>query len=132
MLEDRVVALFAARYCREPQAFDRRVETRQAVGFTVNEALIALFEGFVAQLHDEELGQIGEVHLQEVVLLEILKLGANGKEFDHAASLVALDLVRNNGLQVDSAERTSSGRKARIFHEVDSKSRHPGGAALSL
>jgi uncharacterized membrane protein len=46
-------------------------------GFAINEALIALFQGLVAELHTEELGQIGEVHLQEVVLLEIFKLGAS-------------------------------------------------------
>jgi hypothetical protein len=99
MLEDCVARLSAARYCREPQAFDLRVESRQAVGFPMNKALIALFQGLVAELHAEELGQIGEVHFEEVILLEIFELGANGKELDDPASLVSLDLVCDNGLR---------------------------------
>ena len=58
------------------------LRVRQAVGFVVNEALMALFQGLVAELHDEELTKIGEVHFQEVVLLEILEFGTNGKELD--------------------------------------------------
>lgn len=94
--KDCVVALFTARYCREPQVLDLRVKGRQAVGLTIDEGLIALFQGLVAELHDEELDKVGEVHLQEVILLQLLEFGANGKEFDDAASLVALDLVRDN------------------------------------
>jgi hypothetical protein len=35
---------------------------------------------------------------QEVVLLKILEFGANGKELDYVASLIAFDLVRDNGV----------------------------------
>ena len=86
---DCIVRFDAARYCREPQAFDRRVETRQAVRFTVNEALIALFQGLVTELHDEEFSKVGEVHFQEVSLLQLLEFGTDGKKFNAAASLVA-------------------------------------------
>ena len=88
MLEDRLMNRLTARYCREPQAFDLGVESRQAVGLVLNEALIAFFQGLVAQLHDVELGQIREVHLQEVVLLEILEFEAGAQEFDDPPSLV--------------------------------------------
>ena len=70
----------AARYCPEPQAFDRRVDTRQAVRFRVNEALIALFQGLVTELHDEEFSKLGEVHFQEVSLLQLLEFGTDGKK----------------------------------------------------
>jgi hypothetical protein len=85
--KDFVVALFA-RYCREPQAFDLGVQFHQAVGLVIDEVLIALFQGLIAQLHDVELGQIGEIHLQEVILLKILELEAGAQEFNDPASLV--------------------------------------------
>ena len=91
------MALFAARYCREPQALELSVQFRQAVGLVVNVVLVARFQAFPAELHEEELNQVGEVHFQEVVLLEILEFGTDAQEFDAPASLVApepLCLVR--------------------------------------
>ena len=99
--KDCVVALFTARYCRKPQAFELGVESRQAVGLAINEGTVALFQGLVAELHAEELGQVGKVHLQEVVLLEILEFGANGKELDDAASLVTPEPLCWVGFRVD-------------------------------
>jgi Fusaric acid resistance protein-like len=98
--KDCVVALFTARYCREPQAFKLGVESRQAVRLVMNVVLVDVFQAFPAELHDEELGQVGEAHLQEVILLQLLEFGANGKKFDYAASLVALDLGVHLGVNI--------------------------------
>jgi hypothetical protein len=42
-----------------------------------NVVLIGVLKTFPSDLHDEELNQIGEVHLKKVILLKIFKLGAD-------------------------------------------------------
>ena len=100
MGKDGVVALLATRYCRKPQALELGVESRQAVKFAMNVMFVGVFQTFPAQLHGEEFGQIGEVHFQEAVLLQLLEFDANGKELDDAASLVTLEPLCRVGFRV--------------------------------
>jgi hypothetical protein len=53
------------------------------------------------ELHDEEFSKLGEVHFQEVSLLQLLEFGTDGKKFNAAASLVAPEPLCWIGFRVD-------------------------------
>ena len=73
----------------------------------VNVMLISIFKALPTALHDEKLSQISKIHLQEIVLLQLLELDTSAQELDCAASFVTPEPLCGIGAQLGRLSRES-------------------------